>query len=97
LSKRLSLIPVRVVIHSSLVSTIWAKASLVSTNSGTNPPMAVMAAVFLVILDELNKKRTILQILDQISKKWLFLSKNDMKVMKNAQKKRLFKKTLLTI
>src|SRR4030095_9790758 len=41
----LSEIPVRVLIHSSLVSTIFSRSALVSLFSGTHPPTAVIAAV----------------------------------------------------
>ena len=41
----LSSIPVLVLIHSSLVSTIFSKSALVSTSFGTYPPTAVIAAV----------------------------------------------------
>jgi hypothetical protein len=47
---RLSLMPVLLVIHSSVVSTISSKSLFVSLNSGTKPPSAVMAAVVFVIV-----------------------------------------------
>ena len=46
----LSLIPVLLVIHSSLVSTMSANSALVKTYSGTYPPIAVIAAFILVFI-----------------------------------------------
>ena len=43
-SMRRSFMPVRVVIHSSDVSTLRLRSSLVSLDWGTYPPMAVIAA-----------------------------------------------------
>src|SRR5258708_25493534 len=40
----LSSMPVRVRIHSSLVSTIFSRSAFVKRSSGTYPPIAVMAA-----------------------------------------------------
>ncbi len=46
----LSSTPVRVRIHSSLVSTIFSRSKLVSLSSGTYPPTAVIAAVILLLI-----------------------------------------------
>ena len=40
------LMPVRVLIHSSFVSTVFARSSLVRTLSGTQPPTPVITALF---------------------------------------------------
>ena len=49
-SYRLSVMPVRVRIHSSLVSTIFSRSKLVSLSSGTHPLTAVIAAVNVCIM-----------------------------------------------
>src|ERR671916_2803983 len=46
---RRSLIPVRLVIHSSEVSTIRSRSALVSTRSGTPIPQPVIAALRMVV------------------------------------------------
>jgi len=46
----LSETPVLVLIHSSLVSTIFSRSKLVSLSSGTYPPTAVMAAVIFLFM-----------------------------------------------
>ena len=47
---RRSLMPVRLVIHSSEVSTIRSRSALVSTRSGTAMPQPVIAALRMVVL-----------------------------------------------
>src|SRR5690554_619973 len=56
---RRSLMPVRVVIHSSLVSTIVSNILLDNTNSGTYLPTPVMAAVIFVIGLKLNVQKRV--------------------------------------
>src|SRR5215208_1118037 len=46
---RRSLMPVRLVIHSSEVSTIRSRSALVSTRSGTAMPQPVIAALRMVV------------------------------------------------
>src|SRR5882757_10484516 len=46
----LSSMPVRVRIHSSLVSTIFSRSAFVKLSSGTYPPIAVMAAVIFSLI-----------------------------------------------
>jgi len=45
-----SLIPVRVIIHSSLVSTMASKSLLVSTFSGTCEPVPIILALYMRLL-----------------------------------------------
>src|SRR6185503_1610388 len=47
----LSVMPVLVLIHSSLVSTIFSRSAFVSLSGGTYPPTAVIAAVTFLIIN----------------------------------------------
>src|SRR5258708_13842634 len=55
----LSSMPVRVRIHSSLVSTIFSRSAFVKRSSGTYPPIAVMAAVIFWLIINSNQVKKI--------------------------------------